>query len=502
MTSGSRLGRLTPDADAVSRLREALLANRFDPVALARPRQLRGLAGRNGATLDWAKFAEPDAALTALIELFVFGAPVKHVRAEAAMAPLTIADAQRAGFLEADGDHVSSPWEITPHDDLLLLGDHPNRLSDENPDFVVSESNAARTLAILTSRASVARALDMGTGSGIHALLAARHSGSVLAMDINPRATAIAGVNAHLNAIDNVDLRESDWFGRLDTAERFELVVANPPYIVSPEVHFPFAHTGNDPNALCRHLIQGSSARLAEGGLAQLQMSWTRRLADDSAEVLEQLLAGVGCDALVLPFESEDAVTYAVEECGWLAPRNPERFNELVGRWISHFHETGRDVIERGLVTLRRRSSGKPWLRRLHLARGPYKATGDQIRRIFDGNDYLEGLADERELLERTLLLPEGHHVHETYRHAPGGYELGPATLQLNPDVGFDGTVPADASAVMSSLNEAEALGATVTRVARESGIDEAYLRGVVIGCVRHLLSLGFIAPADLRDGS
>lgn len=505
MNSGAPLGRLRRHPDAAGRLRHALLSHDFDGAALAKPHRMRALAELAGGTLDWQLMADPGDPLTTLIELFVFGQRVERARAHAALAPLAITDAVRAGLAYADADGISSPWEISARDGLLLLGDHPGRLSNQDVDFVVSESSAAATLAVLTHRAVVERTLDMGTGSGIHALLAARHSGQVLAVDINPRATAITAFNAQLNAIDNVATQESDWFEHLQPGRRFGLVLCNPPYIVSPDVVFRFAHSGVEPNALCRHVIEESIARLAQEGFAQLHLSWTRRLGDDSADVLRGLLGDVDCDVLVLPLETADAATYIVEECGWLVRGDPERFTETVDSWLKHFHRTGFEVIERGLVTLRRRSGGTPWMRRLQLARGPFKATGEQIGRIFAGNDCLEALTDERALLDRTFLLPDGHHVIETYRHEKDGYALGPATLQLVPDAGFDATVPSDASSVMSSLNHDESLGTTIARVAHETGTDETSLRQVVLISVRHLLSVGFISISrdrPTRQGS
>jgi Methylase of polypeptide chain release factors len=48
------------------------------------------------------------------------------------------------------------------------------------------------TLASLTVRRDVASALDVGTGCGVQALLAAKHAERVVATDINERALAFA----------------------------------------------------------------------------------------------------------------------------------------------------------------------------------------------------------------------------------------------------------------------------------------------------------------------
>ena len=61
-------------------------------------------------------------------------------------------------------------------------------------------------------RLPVERTLDLGTGSGYLAILAARHSGHVLGTDLNARAVAMARFNAQLNRLGNVELAEGNLF--------------------------------------------------------------------------------------------------------------------------------------------------------------------------------------------------------------------------------------------------------------------------------------------------
>jgi len=74
--------------------------------------------------------------------------------------------------------------------------------------------------------------LDMGTGSGICALAAARHARRVVGVDINPAALRCAQINALLNDMDGrIELRHGDLFAPLG-GERFDLVLFNPPFLL------------------------------------------------------------------------------------------------------------------------------------------------------------------------------------------------------------------------------------------------------------------------------
>ena len=83
--------------------------------------------------------------------------------------------------------------------------------------------------AVLAEVRTTDRVLDMGTGSGVNAILAASKSTHVVAVDVNPFAVRCARENAERNGVsDRIDVRESDVFGRVDG--RFDLIVFDPPF--------------------------------------------------------------------------------------------------------------------------------------------------------------------------------------------------------------------------------------------------------------------------------
>jgi release factor glutamine methyltransferase len=74
------------------------------------------------------------------------------------------------------------------------------------------------------------RVLEIGTGTGLVALAAARKAGRVVATDINPAAVECARLNARQNGMAaRVDVREGDMFEPV-VGERFDVILCNPPY--------------------------------------------------------------------------------------------------------------------------------------------------------------------------------------------------------------------------------------------------------------------------------
>jgi len=83
-----------------------------------------------------------------------------------------------------------------------------------------------------------ARVLDLGTGTGAIALaLASENSGwKILAVDTVAGAVALAEKNRQRLGLDNVSVIRSDWFENIP-AQKFDLIVTNPPYIDEGDQH-------------------------------------------------------------------------------------------------------------------------------------------------------------------------------------------------------------------------------------------------------------------------
>ena len=73
--------------------------------------------------------------------------------------------------------------------------------------------------------------LDMGTGSGVCAMFAAKYARRVVAVDINPAAVRCAEINVLLNHLEHkIDVRHGDLFAAVP-GERFDLILFNPPFL-------------------------------------------------------------------------------------------------------------------------------------------------------------------------------------------------------------------------------------------------------------------------------
>ena len=111
------------------------------------------------------------------------------------------------------------------------------------PDVLVprpeTELVVERALAWIEARDRGLRILDLGTGSGAIAVALAAElpEATVIAVDLSPAAAAIAERNAEAAGVaPRVRVVVSDWTTALPADARFDLVVANPPYIRSEDL--------------------------------------------------------------------------------------------------------------------------------------------------------------------------------------------------------------------------------------------------------------------------
>lgn len=130
-----------------------------------------------------------------------------------------------------------------------------------------------------------ARVLDLGTGTGAIALAiaSARPDIEVTAVDVDARTLAVAQKNAARLGLDRVRFLRSDWFSAL-VGDRFDMIVANPPYIADDDPHLdegdlryePRLALASGPDGLdaIRCIVAEAPSHLVSGGVLLIEHGW------------------------------------------------------------------------------------------------------------------------------------------------------------------------------------------------------------------------------------
>lgn len=333
-----------------------------------------GQAGLGRNTTVPADVALDDAldAQAVLIRLFLLQAPVQRAAVEAA---LDVATLVAAGILVPDGDLMRAAVDIRPYgspDDGAsgylvsdLMPGLDSTTTPTRPDYVLGASPASLTLAQLTMREPVASALDLGTGCGVQALHLARHCDRVVATDLNPRAVDLAQLTAGLSGA-SVDFRTGSLFEPV-AGERFDLIVSNPPYVMSPPSadgeRLTYREGSFHADGLVEAIVRRAPEHLAPGGSLQLLTNWAVVEGQPWEDRLRGWVEGTGCDCWVIERERLDRFSY-IEL--WLTDAglagSPE-WRPAYDAWLAYFDSLGITEVGMGWILLTAAGREEPELR-------------------------------------------------------------------------------------------------------------------------------------------
>jgi methylase of polypeptide subunit release factors len=488
-----RCGDLTP-------LRQTLSEAGYSQEALAETVKVRDSGGQLDLCAVLRRTAAPTPYHT-LVRLFLLGQALPLDAVRAVFAPMDLDQLTAVGLLKLTDAGVRSEARLIPVEDLFVVHDFGSEITGQPlpPGHVLGVGAASITLANLTVRRRVESVLDLGTGSGIQALLAARHAARVIATDTNRRALNFAGLNARLNGVANIELREGDLYGPVE-GHQFDLIIANPPFVISPESRYAYRDSELPGDAISERVIRGASMLLSDGGYGIVLCNWHHQRDQEWAERPRQWVTASGCDAWILCFETEDPLTYAAN---WLRPtegRDQLDYGQLLDQWLQYYEQLGIGCISAGAVILRRRSGRPNWVRADTVPSGRRVGScGEQIERIFAAEDFLLTLDTEHELLSRALVLVPDHRMDHTLQAENGGWSVKSAHLKLTQGFEFTGEVDRLVSAVLAGCDGQHSLRELTADLARGLGMDFEAIAPACIGIVRKLMQSGFLRVSGSR---
>lgn len=390
-----------------------------------------------------------DDVLPTLGRLWVLGMPQPHDAVERALPQLGVDGAVSLGLARVDGgdvhpealirpqsfvdaDGVGEWWIASDLDEIALGASLP-------ADHVLGVGGASRTLAELVIPVPIGRALDLGTGCGIQALLVSRHAGRVVATDISARALAYAELNALLNGVHNIEFRLGSLFEPV-AGESFDLIVSNPPFVITPRAsgvpEYEYRDGGLVGDALVEEFLRSAPAHLAAGGIAQLLGNWESR---GGARGLDRVRSWIGddLDAWVIQREELTPLGYAelwIRDGGTL-PRDAE-FTRLLTAWLDDFAERDVTAVGFGYILLRRPPANHDVLRRFETVSQPVSNLGLALGAGLAAHDVLaEGIP------ARLTVAPD---VTEARHLMPG--EDDPSVIELRQGGGFGRTIGVDSA--------------------------------------------------------
>ena len=345
-------------------------------------------------------------------------------------------------------------------------------------------------LAHLTVRGMGERALDVGTGNGVQAILLARHARRVVATDVNARALEYAEFNCALNGAANVETRHGSFFEPV-AREQFDLVVANPPYVVSPETAYLFRDGDLRGDGVSEHVVRSAPAVLAPGGFASLLVAWALDPRDPT-ERPRSWLTGAGCDAFLLHTSTDDPIETASVWNRDLLDR-PGEYAEALDRWLHYYRELGIERLGYACLVLRKRADGGDgWFEAEQLPRAALRPAGQHVRKLFETHDRLGALASDHVLLDMRLRVADDAVVTHETRFADGRWRPESVTLRLEAGLPFSAELDGSTARLVRELD-----GLKTLRHALAAAADGEQLEEAGLSVARRMAEVGFLELCD-----
>ena len=173
-----------------------------------------------------------------------------------------------SGVLRAHAGLWVSEVRWSSLDDLLFVHSSFPTVAHDSVFFGPDTYRFAQAIEehLRTSSHPIKNAVDIGSGSGVGAILIgrARRDAQVLALDINPTALRYTAVNAALAGTENVSAWHSDILA--SASGEFDLIVANPPYMQDTQERAYRHGGGRLGSELSVRIVAQAINRLSIGG--------------------------------------------------------------------------------------------------------------------------------------------------------------------------------------------------------------------------------------------
>lgn len=489
---------------------------------------------------DTARHGEPTtAALAAVVRLWLLAEPQPAATLDAALPgvrtqgllELGLVEPATEGLVQAKVDLRPYGWDGTAGEDTqgvdtqggntdgsggaelwvasdLAAHQRPGVLRH---DHVLGIGQASTTLVQVTARRHAARALDLGTGCGIQTFHLLHHAEHVTATDISDRALAFTRFNLLLNA-GQLHLDPSDPEARVSlrrgsllepvAGEEFELVVSNPPFVITPRTpgeaaadQFTYRDGGLPGDDIVAALVRDLPSVLAPDGTAQLLGNWEIPAGADWAE-RPQSWASPDADVWFIQREQVSPEQYAET---WLQDASEARdrrlYQDSYAAYLDDFASRSVDAIGFGMIWLRRPAGDPPVLRRFEEITYPIEQpVGPHIGAAVERADWLAA----HDLAAAHLLVAED--VTEERHQRPGAEH--PGVILLRQGAGLRRTnllsteLAGFVSACDGDLSVGQIIGALEALLGGGEDWNGETFRAGLLTEVANLVRDGFLLPA------
>jgi hypothetical protein len=222
-------------------------------------------------------------------------------------------------------------------------------------------------------------------------------------------------------------------------------------------------------------------------------VSWIHTPGEDWSVPLRAWVEGSGCDAILLNYGTQDPLTHA---SNWTRDRyanDAEAYETVLDRWLDYLARLGAEAVGYGAVVLRRRESGRNWVRAYDLPPAGLRRSSEHLLRIFDAADFLSNLADESSLLAERFALTEHAEVEQRVSLRSGEWSIERIEMRLDDGLRFRAGVDPLIAHLVAALDGQATLAEVTEALAAAQDLDRTSFAERAVPVAREMFALGFL---------
>jgi SAM-dependent methyltransferase len=256
--------------------------------------------------------------------------------------------------------------------------------------------------------------LEIGTGTGIAAMLGARCARHVWATDITERSTRFAEFNRRLYGLENMTVAMGDLFAPVEGLT-FDRIVIHPPYVPAKKSTLVFRDSGQDGEQIIRRTIEELPRFLRPGGrFYSLQMATDREGETFEQRVRKWLGERAAEFDLALGARSMQAPPEFLGNLAFAGRVDTQNIEALLEMWKA----TKTVAMVYGALVIERHGEDRQAITRRAQAGNGY--SGRDLERLLEWEQQMSRPENAERLLASKPALAPGCEVHTTSRIVEG----------------------------------------------------------------------------------
>jgi hypothetical protein len=319
----------------------------------------------------------------------------------------------------------------------------------------------------------------------------------VTAVDCSPRSIEFAKFNAGLNGVAGCEFLQGDMFEPV-RGRKFDLVVSNPPFAITPSVRYLYRDSGRKLDDFCRNLARQAPAFLREGGLFQMCCDWAHLAGQDWKKRLAEWFDGCGCDVWILRSDTRSAADYARVWIRDTEHETEEASARLFRDWISHYEAQGVEAVSTGLIAMRRAGGRAHWIRIEDLPDGTSGPVGEAVALGFQLRDYLETVRSEEAMLGARLRVSPLVRLEDSCEPSGGAWRVTAARISMAGGLRYSSPVDLRLAGLIARADGRRTVRELLAELAAATNSDLNRITPNCLSLLRELVERGLLLPEGL----